>query len=71
MLDAVMFGHEQMQVAIKAISELVAEAGKPGWEWAAPETPAELVSAVAAQAEAGFKEAYQIREKQERYTRDW
>ena len=29
MLGAVVFGHEQMQVAIKAINELVAEAGKP------------------------------------------
>ena len=29
MLGAVMFGHEQMQVAISAIEELVAEAGVP------------------------------------------
>src|ERR1700680_1962447 len=29
MLGAVMFGHEQMQIAIKAIKELTAEAGKP------------------------------------------
>ena len=29
MLGAVMFGHEQMQVAIDAISELAAEVGKP------------------------------------------
>ncbi len=69
MLDAVVFGHEQMQVAIKAISELAAEVGKPPWEWEAPETPAELVSAVAAQAEDGIKSAYTIREKQERYAR--
>ena len=38
MLGAVMFGHEQMQTAIKAINELVAEAGKPKWTWEAPET---------------------------------
>ena len=31
MLGAVMFGHEQMQIAIKAINELAAEAGKPKW----------------------------------------
>jgi polyribonucleotide nucleotidyltransferase len=31
MLGAVMFGHEQMQVAIKAINELAAAAGKPKW----------------------------------------
>src|SRR5208282_2347099 len=29
MLGAVTFGHEQMQIAIKTINELVAEAGKP------------------------------------------
>ena len=36
MLGAVMFGHEQMQVAINAIKELAAEAGKPKWAWTAP-----------------------------------
>ena len=36
MLGAVMFGHEQMQIAIKAINELAAEAGKPKWSWVAP-----------------------------------
>jgi len=36
MLGAVMFGHEQMQVAIKAINELAAAAGKPKWTWTAP-----------------------------------
>ena len=36
MLGAVVFGHEQMQAAIKAINELVAKAGKPAWDWKAP-----------------------------------
>jgi polyribonucleotide nucleotidyltransferase len=36
MLGAVVFGHEQMQIAIKAINELKAEAGKPAWAWQAP-----------------------------------
>ena len=36
MLDAVMFGHAQMQVAIEAIRELAAEAGKPVWDWQPP-----------------------------------
>ena len=36
MLGAVVFGHDQMQVAIKAINELAAEAGKPKWSWVAP-----------------------------------
>ena len=67
MLGAVMYGHEQMQVAIKAISELAAEAAKPGWDWEAPVQNAELASAVAAQAESAIAEAYAISDKQERY----
>ena len=31
MLGAVVFGHEQMQTAIQAISKLAEEAGKPSW----------------------------------------
>src|SRR5450432_1528640 len=42
MLGAVMFGHEQMQVAIKAINELAAEAGKAKWSWVQPEPNTEL-----------------------------
>ena len=33
MLGAVMYGHEQMQVAIRAIQELAAEAGGTRWDW--------------------------------------
>src|SRR5471030_2576446 len=36
MLGGVVFGHEQGNVAIAAINELVKEAGKPEWKWAAP-----------------------------------
>ena len=49
MLGAVTFGHEQMQAAIKAINELAAEAGKPKWNWVAPEGNADLKTAVAAE----------------------
>ena len=66
MLGAVMYGHEQMQTAIDTIKELAAEAGKPAWDWQAPEEDQELASAVEAQAAAGFTEAYQISDKMER-----
>ena len=66
MLGAVMFGHEQMQVAIKAISELAAEVGKPAWDWVAPPADDELVAAAKAAAEAGLADAYRITDKQER-----
>ena len=66
MLGAVMFGHEQMQVAIGAIKELAAEVGKPSWDWQAPPTNEELDAAVAAAATAGLSDAYRITDKVER-----
>ncbi|MGD9841558.1 MAG: polyribonucleotide nucleotidyltransferase [Steroidobacteraceae bacterium] len=69
MLGAVMFGHQQMQVAINAINELKAEAGKPAWDWQPPVTNTALETAVSAQVLAGLTEAYQITEKQARYSR--
>ncbi len=69
MLGAVVFGHEQMQVAIRAINELKAEAGKPAWDWKAPETNSQLEAALAAQVEAALNDAYKITEKQARRNR--
>ena len=46
MLGAVMFGHEQMQLAINAINELAAEVGKPAWDWQAVAADSALDSAV-------------------------
>jgi polyribonucleotide nucleotidyltransferase len=66
MLGAVMFGHEQMQVAIDNINELAAEVGKPSWNWVAPEVDEALTSAVAAQATDGMSAAYSITDKQDR-----
>lgn len=66
MLDAVMFGHHQMQVAINAIHELTAEAGKPAWDWQpAPKNEA-LIARVHEIAQADIEEAYTIRSKQSR-----
>jgi polyribonucleotide nucleotidyltransferase len=69
MLGAVLFGHKEMQVAIEAIDKLVAEAGKPKWDWQAPPANTELKAAVAAQAAAGMTEAYAIVEKQSRHAK--
>jgi polyribonucleotide nucleotidyltransferase len=69
MLGAVVFGHEQMQAAIKVINELKAEAGKPAWKWEAPATDKALESAVAAAAESGLTDAYKVIEKQARQVR--
>jgi polyribonucleotide nucleotidyltransferase len=69
MLGSVVFGHQQMQVAIQAINELVKEAGKTRWEWKPDAANAALDKAVADVATASLSEAYKIIEKQARYTR--
>jgi len=63
MLGAVLFGHEQMRVAIGAIRELAAQAGVQPWEWKAPEKDNTLTDSIAKIAEAEIIAAYQIREK--------
>ena len=63
MLGAVLFGHQEMQVAIKAINELVAEAGKPKWEWEAPKADESLTEQVRGAFGAGVTEAYQVADK--------
>lgn len=66
MLGAVTFGHEQLQVAINAIHDLMAEAGKPAWDWQPPAKNEALIARIHAIADAGLAEAYTIREKQAR-----
>jgi polyribonucleotide nucleotidyltransferase len=58
MLGAVVFGHQQMQAAIAAINELVAEAGKPEWEWAAPAKDEALIARVKEVAQADLEAAF-------------
>jgi len=69
MLGAVLFGHEQMKAAIGAINRLVAEGGKPRWDWKAPAPHLALKQAVASQSEKAFGEAYGIVVKQARVVR--
>jgi polyribonucleotide nucleotidyltransferase len=66
MLDAVLFGHEQMQAVIAAIKELAAEAGKPAWDWQAPEKDQTLAAKVHEIAEAKLLDAYKVVDKLER-----
>jgi polyribonucleotide nucleotidyltransferase len=69
MLGSVVFGHEQMQVAIRAIRDLVKEAGKPRWTWQPTPDDPDLTSAVALHAQAALAQAYSITEKQQRHAR--
>ena len=67
MLGAVVFGHDQQQVVIQNINDLVKEAGKPRWDWQ-PEAANDALNArVAALAESRLSDAYRITDKQERY----
>jgi len=69
MLDAVMYGHEQMQTAINAINELAAEVNNPKWDWVEPEKDAALVEAIDSRAKSSVIEAYQIQDKMQRQDR--
>jgi polyribonucleotide nucleotidyltransferase len=69
MLGAVLYAHQEMQVVIQAINDLVAEAGKPRWEWRTPELNTELLNAVEARVKVELGEAYRIIEKAARYER--
>ena len=69
MLGAVLFAHQEMQTVIKAIDELVTEAGKPRWDWSAAEVNEALRAQVEAAAGADLGEAYRITEKAARYER--
>ncbi len=66
MLAGIVFGHQQGNVAIAAINELVRDAGKPLWDWSAPAKDEALIAKVSALAEPGLRAAYQIRSKQAR-----
>jgi polyribonucleotide nucleotidyltransferase len=66
MLGAVMFGHQQMQAAIKAINELAAEVGVTRWNWQAPAKNETLVGALKNAVGNRLAEAFQIRDKLQR-----
>jgi polyribonucleotide nucleotidyltransferase len=66
MLGAIVFGHEQGNIAINAIHDLVRDAGKPVWDWKAPAKDEPLIAKIDTLAKAKLVAAYQIRNKQAR-----
>ncbi|MHB0922074.1 MAG: polyribonucleotide nucleotidyltransferase, partial [Thiomonas delicata] len=66
MLEAVMYGHKQMQTAIDAIHELVCEGGKPAWDWKPEARDEALIARIDAVAGEGLRAAYKITQKQAR-----
>lgn len=69
MLGSLLFGHQQMQVAIKAIQEFVAEVGNSRWDWQPPQSNVALEKQVSEASETAIVEAYKIAEKTARQNR--
>ena len=68
MLGAVIFGHEQMQIAIQTINELSKEVKKPSWDWDPPPVDKNLVQSIEKAAAKDLTNAYTITDKIERQT---
>ena len=66
MLGGIVFGHEQGNIAIAAINELVRDAGKSVWDWQVPAKDDAFIAKVGSLAEQPLRDAYQIRSKQAR-----
>ena len=66
MLGAVMFGHQQMQIAIRAIAELAAQAARPSWNWQPPSRNDAMVAAIKAAVGGRMAEAFAVRDKLQR-----
>jgi polyribonucleotide nucleotidyltransferase len=66
MLGAVVFGHQQMQVVIKAINEFVAEAGRKPFEWSVPTRNDALFNDIQSILGDRLEKAFTIRDKLER-----
>jgi polyribonucleotide nucleotidyltransferase len=71
MLNAILFGHQQMQGIIQAIKELAAEAGKPAWDVKTVTSglDASVEEDMIRSIEASLIEAYQVPEKLMRKTK--
>ena len=69
MLGAVLFGHQEMQVAIKAISEMALDVGNEAWEFVPPIENEELTNNVRQAFGDGLGEAYRVTDKKTRLKR--
>ena len=67
MLGAVSFGHQQQQVVINAINEMVTDLGVEQWKWEAPALDQNLVNKVKDEIADTLVAAYNTHDKAERY----
>jgi polyribonucleotide nucleotidyltransferase len=63
MLGAVVYGHEQMQVVIRNIQELVGRVNPKPWAWQPSQDDDAILTEVSARSAGGLKEAYTITDK--------
>ncbi|GAB1721053.1 MAG: 3' exoribonuclease [Nitrosospira sp.] len=66
MLDAILYGHQQMQPVIDAINELADEAGVTAWDWVPEPKDESLGEKIAKLAEADLRAAFKLKQKQAR-----
>jgi polyribonucleotide nucleotidyltransferase len=66
MLGAVVFGHKAMQVAIDAISKLVARAAVVDFSWVRPEANIVMQKLIKEKCESDLRAAYKLTDKQQR-----
>lgn len=66
MIDALMFGHEHIKKAVRAIAELAEKAGKPKWDWQATVIDAQLSQKVITFVEGHIPAIYAVKDKLKR-----
>ena len=69
MLGAVLFGHEQLQIVIENIRQLVTDAGTKPWDWQPPDDDKDLQEEVSGLCADLVREAYAIQDKLSRRER--
>ncbi|MFP6775575.1 MAG: polyribonucleotide nucleotidyltransferase [PS1 clade bacterium] len=69
MLGAVMYAHKEFQIVIESIAEFAKEVGNEKWDWQAPEVNESLLNEIKSQFGGQINEAYQIKEKLDRYAK--
>ena len=67
MLGAVLYAHQEFQVAVDAITEFAAENGKEAWDWTPETVDEDLRAKVSEGFAAKISDAYQVSDKMQRY----
>ena len=66
MLGGILFAHQEMQVAIEAIKEMVSDIGKPSFEYEPKILSTEVLDLIQEKYSSAISDAYKIQIKQER-----